>query len=426
VAAELDTLRRTPDPDAARRRDLRRMKAIAGALLVVAALTYVVALRAEQGDVPGWVGYVRAAAEAGMVGGLADWFAVTALFRRPLGLPIPHTAIIPTRKDAIGQSLGDFVGTNFLAEDVIRDRLRRAELARRGGAWLAEPEHAERVTAELANLVRAGLGLLRDEDVQAVLDQAITGRLLAMPASPPLGRLLGELVADGAHQGLVDLTVDNVHTWLLDNRDAVVRVVARQAPSWSPRFVDEAIAERVYAEVLRVVGEVRASPDHPLRESFDTFLTKFAGDLRTDAATQERVEGLKTKLLQHPEVRKAVGETGATLRRLLLEAVDDPASELRVRVAEGLASLGGRLGQEPELRAKVDGWIEDVVAHVTTNYSAELTTVITETVQRWDGVETARKIELQVGSDLQYIRINGTVVGALAGLAIQAVSQLIT
>ncbi len=404
------------------------MKAIAGGLLVVAAATYVITLRAGHagGSVPTWVGYVRAAAEAGMVGGLADWFAVTALFRRPLGLPIPHTAIIPTRKAAIGQSLGDFVGTNFLAEDVIRDRLRRAGLASRVGAWVAREENAERVTAEIATVLRAGIGVLRDEDVQAVLDQVITQRVAAIPAGPPLGKLLGQLVEDGSHRGLVDLTIDNVHTWLLDNRDSVVDVVARQAPSWSPRFVDEAIAERVYAEVLRVAGEVRANPEHPLRASFDTYLAKFAQDLRTDPATQERVDGLKVKLLAHQEVRRAVGNAAGTLRRLVLEAVDDPASELRLRVRSALADLGRRLADEPELAAKVDGWVEDVVAHVTTNYSAELTTVITDTVERWDGVETARKIELQVGSDLQYIRINGTVVGALAGLAIQAITQVIS
>ena len=407
------------------------MKAIAGGLLVVAAATYIVSLRAGFGGgsgtaAPTWVGYVRAAAAAGMVGGLADWFAVTALFRRPLGLPIPHTAIIPTRKDAIGRSLGDFVGTNFLAEEVIRDRMRRAGLAGRVGAWVGRDGSAERVSAELANLARAGLGVLRDEDVQAVLDQVITRRVAAIPLGPPLGTLLGRLVADGAHRGLVDLTIDNVHTWLLANRGAVVDVVARQAPAWSPRFVDEAIAERVYAEVLRVVGEVRASAEHPLRASFDTYLTTFAADLRTDPATQRRVEVLKAGLLAHPDVRKAVADAGGTLRRLVLEAVDDPSSELRRRVTSAVGDLGRRLVADPDFAAKVDGWIEDAVAHVTTNYSAELTTVITETVQRWDGAVTARKIELQVGSDLQYIRINGTVVGALAGLAIQAVTQVLS
>jgi len=406
------------------------MKAIAGGLLLVAAATYVVTLRvaasAGPAGAPAWLAYLRAAAGAGMVGGLADWFAVTALFRRPLGLPIPHTAIIPTRKDAIGQSLGDFVGTNFLAEQVVRDRLRRAGLAARVGAWVAREPNADRVSAELAALARAGLGVLRDEDVQAVLDQVITRRVAAIPLGPPLGTLLGRLVADGAHRGLVDLTIDNAHTWLLDNRGAVVDVVARQAPAWSPRFVDEAIAERVYAEVLRVVGEVRADPQHPLRASFDAYLTTFAADLRTDPATQQRVEALKLGLLAHPDVRMAVGQAGATVRRLVLEAVDDPSSELRRRASAAVRDVGLRLVADPDFAAKVDRWVEDAVAHVTTNYSAELTTVITETVQRWDGAGTARKIELQVGSDLQFIRINGTVVGALAGLAIQALSQVIS
>jgi uncharacterized membrane-anchored protein YjiN (DUF445 family) len=403
------------------------MKAVAGGLLVLAAATYVVSVRAGHGGtVPTWVGYVRAGAEAGMVGGLADWFAVTALFRRPLGLPIPHTAIIPTRKDAIGQSLGDFVRTNFLAEDVVRDRLRRAHLAARVGGWLAVETNAERVSAELAAVARAGLGVLRDEDVQAVLDQVITRRVAAIPIGPPLGSLLGRLVEDGAHRGLVDLTIDNVHSWLLDNHAAVVEVVARQAPAWSPRFVDEVIADRVYAEVLRVVGEVRANPDHSLRSSFDAYLTTFAADLRSDPATQQRVETIKLRLLAHPDVRKAVGDAAATVRRLVTEALDDPTSELRLRVRSAVADVGRRLVDEPDFAVKVDGWLEDAVAHVTTNYSAELTTVITETVQRWDGVETARKIELQVGSDLQYIRINGTVVGALAGLAIQAITQVLS
>jgi uncharacterized membrane-anchored protein YjiN (DUF445 family) len=414
--------------DAARRRDLRRMKGLAGALLVVAAVTYLVADRAARGQgaaVATWVLYVRTAAEAGMVGGLADWFAVTALFRRPLGLPIPHTAIIPTRKDSIGRSLGDFVGANFLAADVVRGRIRAAHVAARAGAWLQEPAHAARVTGELARALRAAVGVLRDDDVQAVIDQAITRRLAAAPAGPLLGRVLGEVVADGAHHGLVDLTVDNAYRWLVDNRTAVVDAIARQAPVWSPRFVDERVAERVHAEVLRVVGEIRDDPHHELRGSFDRFLASYARDLQEDRATQERVDDIKARLLDHPEVRRAVGDLGASLQRLLMEAVDDPDSELRARTARALATLGQRLVTEPDLRAKVDGWLEDLTVYVTTGYREELTRVITDTVERWDGRETARRIELQVGPDLQFIRINGTVVGALAGVAIQAVTMLV-
>jgi uncharacterized membrane-anchored protein YjiN (DUF445 family) len=415
-------------PEATRRRDLRRMKAFSLGLLLLAVAIFLVCLRVENAQgaaVAVWVVYLRTAAEAGVVGGLADWFAVTALFRHPLGLPIPHTAIIPTRKDAIGRSLGEFVGENFLAEAVVRERLRRADIAGRFGMWLARPENAERVTAELATGTRAVLGVLHDEDVQAVIEQTVTRRIAAIPAGPPLGRLLGQLVDDGAHRGLVDLSVESAHDWLIVNRAAVIDAIARQAPGWTPRFVDEKVAERVHAEVLRVVTEVRDNPDHDLRHSLDAFLVSFARDLREDPVLQAKVEVLKLRLLEHPAVRKAVGDLGATVRRMLLEAVDDPYSELRRRVEEGLASFGAQLRDDPVLRGKVDGWLEDVVAHLTSSYRDELTTVITDTVERWDGRETARRIELQVGPDLQFIRINGTVVGALAGLVIAAVAQLI-
>jgi uncharacterized membrane-anchored protein YjiN (DUF445 family) len=416
------------EADLARRHQLWRMKGVSLGLLLLAFAIFVVALRVEHvkgAGVAVWVVYVRTAAEAGVVGGLADWFAVTALFRHPLGLPIPHTAIIPARKDAIGRSLGDFVGENFLAEPVVRDRIRRAGLAGRVGAWLAKPESAARVTRELATATRAALELLRDDDVQAVIEHTVTRRLADLPVGPPLGRLLGGVVDDGAHHGLVDLSIASAYTWLVDNRASVVAAVARQAPGWTPRFVDEAVSERIYAEVLRVVGEVRDDPHHELRGSFDRFLSALARDLREDPATQARADALKARLLEHPDVRRAVGDIGGAVRRMLMEAVDDPDSELRRRVEAGIASFGARLHDEPELQAKVDGWAEDVVAYVTTTYRAELTTVITDTVERWDGPETARRIELQVGSDLQFIRINGTVVGALAGVGIAAIVQLL-
>ncbi len=173
-----------------KRRELRRMKVVAGSLLLAAAVIYI--LTTVFGG-QGWLGYVRAMAEASMVGALADWFAVTALFRRPLGLPIPHTAIIPTRKDTIGNSLGDFVGTNFLAEEVVRDKLQRVGIASRLGGWVAKPENAERVTSELATVVRGAMTVLRDEDVQAVMEQAVVGRLVAQPWGPPIGQLLGRV-----------------------------------------------------------------------------------------------------------------------------------------------------------------------------------------------------------------------------------------
>jgi uncharacterized membrane-anchored protein YjiN (DUF445 family) len=418
----LDQLIPPAAPD--QRRDLRRMKSLATALLAAAAVVYLLASRAEDGG-PAWVGYVRAAAEASMVGALADWFAVTALFRRPLGLPIPPTAIIPTRKDQLGAGLGDFVGTHFLSEQVVRDRLKSVGVAARVGGWLTDPDHARRVTDEAATALRGAIEVLRDDDVRAVLEQALLPRLLEAPVGPPLGRLLTRVVEDRAHEGVLQLAIDQVNRWLAQNEDVVVDAVARQAPAWSPRFVDEAVALRVYREVVRVAGEVQRDPEHPLRRSVDRFLAQTGRDLQDDLETIHRAEQLKAGLLAHPAVRAAAGDLAGSVRAALLEAVANPDGELRRRAAAGVASFGGRLSSDDRLRAKVDGWLEDAAAYLVTTYRDELTATITETVNRWDGEETARKVELAVGRDLQFIRINGTLVGGLAGIGIHALTQLL-
>ena len=397
------------------------MKMVAGGLLLAAAIVYIVTTLAGG---HGWVGYVKAMAEASMVGAIADWFAVTALFRRPLGLPIPHTAIIPTRKDALGDSLGDFVGTNFLAENVVRDRLRRVGIAGRLGGWLAVPEHAERVTAELATVVRGAVAVLRDEDVQAVVEQAVVARVMAVPWGPPLGKLLGRVLTDGAHHKLVDLLCDRAYDWVRENHETVLRVVSDRAPSWSPKFVDGLLADRVYGEILSFAWAVKTDVNHPMRLAIDTFLIEFAQDLQTDPDTMKRAEQVKHQVLEHPEVRNLINSAWGTAKRMLLDAAEDPSSELRRRVRDGLVSLGGRLVTEDSLSEKVDTWVQDAAGYVVRNYSTEITTLITDTVARWDAQETSRKIELQVGRDLQFIRINGTVVGALAGLLIYTLSQL--
>jgi uncharacterized membrane-anchored protein YjiN (DUF445 family) len=414
--------------DQERRSDLRRMKGVAGGLLALAAVAYVVAeavARHQGADVSAWVVYLRAAAVAGMVGGLADWFAVTALFRHPLGVPVPHTAIVPTRKDAIGRSLGEFVETYFLAEDVVRGRVLSARPSARAGAWLTVPGNAERVTAEAAGALRAGLSVLGDDDVQAVLEQTVVRRLRQVPTGPVLGRLLGQVVADGGHRRLVDLTLENTTRWLVTHKEAAVDAIAAQAPAWSPRFVDERVADRVYAEVVRVVTDMRDDPAHPLRASLDRFLASYAEDLQHDPRTQQRADEARDALLSHPQVRLAFADAAASVRAVVLEAVDDPDGELRVRMADSVRAFGARLVAEPELQAKVDGWLADLAAHVANGYRGELTTLITDTVERWDGRETARRIELHVGRDLQFIRINGTVVGALAGLAIEALTRVV-
>ncbi|HEX8932845.1 MAG TPA: DUF445 domain-containing protein [Pseudonocardiaceae bacterium] len=399
------------------------MKAVALAFLLGAAVVYVVT-RLYQNAAP-WVGYVQAMAEASMVGALADWFAVTALFRHPLGLKIPHTAIIPRKKDALGENLGDFVGANFLAEVVVADKLHRVGVSARLGNWLAQSLNAERATAEIATAVGAVMTVLRDEDVQAVMENALVKRILERPWGPPLGRLLGQLLTDGTHHKLVDLLAERIYEWVRDNHAAVLRVVSQRLPGWSPRFIDELVADKLYGEVLSFAWAVHTEADHPMRKAVDTFLLEFTEDLKTDPAMIERAEAIKLQVLAHPEVQILLGSAWGTAKKMLLGAAEDPSSELRRRVHDGLMGFGGRLIEDAELRSKVDNWLQGVAGYVVANYRGEITTLITDTVQRWDAQETARKVELQVGRDLQFIRINGTVVGALAGLVIHTISQLL-
>jgi len=399
------------------------MKAVATGFLLAATVLYVIA-RWQQGHGAGWADYLGAAAQAAMVGALADWFAVTALFRHPLGLPIPHTAIIPNRKEALGRSLGDFVGENFLSQDVIRARLRAIGPAGRLGGWLAEEKHADRVTTEVAGWARGIFTVLRDDEVQAALSHTVNRWLADAPLGPPAGRLLGRFVAQDGHRPVVDLLSRRAVQWLQEHPEALERAVAGEAPSWTPRFVDERVARRIHRELVHFAEAVRDEPDHPARGAIDTFLTDFARDLQYDPRTLAQAERLKRDLIGHPEVQRLVGSSWQTLRSMLVAAAEDGDGELRARMRDAVASFGRRLVEDERLRAKTDAWIEDAAVHVVTAYRGEITALITDTVEAWDGEETSRKVEIQVGRDLQFIRINGTVVGALAGLLIYVLTRV--
>ena len=411
--------------DEQKRRDLRRMKAVATGFLVGATIVFFIAKYLESVQGLPWAAYVRASAEAGMVGALADWFAVTALFRHPLRIPIPHTAIIPRKKDMIGDSLGDFVGENFLSEAVVRDKLERVGVAEQVGLWIGEQRNADRVTTELVTAARAVVTVLRDEDVQNVIETVAVRKLMEIPVGPPLGKALEGVLTDGAHRRLVDLVCDRAYDWVADNQEMVLRVVHERAPSWTPRFVDDMVADKLFAEIRGYAWGVKTDPEHPLRHAVDRYLAEFARDLQSDPATMDRAEQVKRQVVEHPEVQHFIGRAWTVVKGMVLDAADDPSNELRLRVRDGLMAFGRRLGRDAELSGKLDGWMADAACYVVRHYRSQITTLITETVAKWDAEETSRKIELQVGRDLQWIRINGTVVGALAGLVIHTVGELV-
>ena len=374
-------------------------------------------------DVGTWVGYVGGAAEAGMVGALADWFAVTALFKHPLGIPIPHTAIIRRKKDQLGEGLGTFVRENFLSPAVVETKLRDAQVPGRLGKWLSEPAHAERVAGESATVLRVLVEFLRDDDVQQVIDRMIVRRIAEPQWGPPVGRVLGTLLAENRQEALIQLLADRAFEWSLNAGDVIARVVERDSPSWSPRFIDQLVGDRIHRELMDFTDKVRRDPGHELRRSATRFLFEFADDLQHDPATITRADEVKEQLMAREEVANAAATAWKTLKRLVLEGVDDPSSTLRSRIADTVVGIGEALRDDADLRDKVDNWLVRAAQHLVTKYGVEITAIITETIERWDAGEASRRIELHVGRDLQFIRINGTVVGALAGLVIYAVGQ---
>ena len=414
-----------PEADAERLRSLRQMKAVALGFLLGATVIFLACRWGQAHGGPAWLGYVGAAAEAGMVGALADWFAVTALFRHPLGLKIPHTAIIKRKKDQLGEGLGNFVRENFLSAEVVETKLRDAEVASRLGKWLAEPDHAARVGSETATVLRVGVELLNDEDIQQAIDKTIVKRLAEPQWGPPVGRVLSQLLAENRQEALIQLLSDRAFEWALNAGPTIERVVLRDSPSWSPRFVDQLVGDRIHRELMDFTDKVRRDPNHELRRSATRFLFEFAADLQNDAATIAKAETVKEQLMERDEVTRAAETAWKTLKRLVLDGVDDPSSALRSRIADSVMAIGETLRDDAELRDKVDGWIIRGAQHLVTQYGSEATTIITDTIERWDAEEASRRIELHVGRDLQFIRINGTVVGALAGLVIYTVAQLL-
>jgi uncharacterized membrane-anchored protein YjiN (DUF445 family) len=406
--------------DDVRRRALRRMRSIALGLLLAAAVVYVVTLGED-----GFWGFVNAGAEASMVGAIADWFAVTALFRHPLGLPVPHTALIPKRKDELGRGLEEFVGENFLQEAVIRDRIADAEPSRRTGEWLAQERNARVVTDEVSSVAAIALAKVRDDHVASLVNDALVPRLREEPLAPLAGDLLKEILVEEGHHGLVDVALAELHDWLVENPETVGDVLGERAPWWTPPALNDMVVNRIHVELVRWVADIRDDPHHRARRAFDQLLETWAEDLLHDPETQARAERLKERFLDTPHLASTAISLWNALRRALTASLEDPQGAVRDRLHVELMAFAKRLGEDAELRARLDGMLADAAVFVVGRYGKEVTAVITHTIERWDGKEAAERIELHVGRDLQFIRINGTIVGGLVGVLIHTGSVLL-
>lgn len=404
-----------------RRHQLKRMKRRATGMLVVMTAFFLVITVFTDGT--GVWGYLQAMAEASMVGGLADWFAVTALFRHPLGIPIPHTAVIVERKDEFGRTLGEFVQENFLSAGVITERVRNAHVVQRAAEWLSKPDNATQLSGHAADLAVGLADLVNDEDVHRLVDEELSAAVERLPLASLAGRGLEMMTAENRHHELLDAILRGLERFLDDSRETLRARFAEEAPWWLPDAVDDRIFERLFDGVCRLLHDVNRDPNHEVRKQFDTWVTSLIDRLEHSPEMQERVDELKREVLEHPQLREWSGSLWGEVKQVLREQAAEPDSELRKRIADGVQALGRRLCDDGALREKAEQMIEDGVSFLAENFHDELAELISGTVERWDASETSQKLELLLGRDLQWIRINGTVVGGLAGLVIHAIAQ---
>jgi uncharacterized membrane-anchored protein YjiN (DUF445 family) len=398
---------------------LRRMKLSASALLVLAAGLYVFSLFV---DWPG-IGYLRTGSEAAMVGGLADWFAVTALFRHPLGLPIPHTGLVPRKKDELATKLGEFVTGHFLTRTVVVEQVTRAAIVPKAGAWLAEPTNADRLAKELAFNAGALLEAMDDDAVVEYVIELLRRDVARRSYAPVLGRTLERALAGGTQQPLVEILARRAHHYLRQNREALVpplRLFAERrgwiAYLWSTDTRLRSVLDGL-AETFR---DVELNPRHDLRLWLDGLLASLAAELQTDPVTAAKLNELASRFIEdsRPLLQEIVTDAMASVR----ESLTDPDGALQTRLSLLVRQVGRRAQTDAVFRRRAEEIVEGLLGHVVERYGSELTELIRRQVGDWDATAASRNIELAVGRDLQFIRINGTLVGALAGLAIHTLS----
>ncbi|MEJ2408261.1 MAG: DUF445 domain-containing protein [Novosphingobium sp.] len=404
------------------------MRLFATALLLAMAAAFFT-FRHLAGLYPEWrmpLGFATAFAEAAMVGGLADWFAVTALFRRPLGLPIPHTAIIPVNKDRIADSMARFLRDNFLTPQVVARRLHGFNLAASAGTFLSDPRGGDpsRLREGAAGLFADVLESLDPEQMGGMVKLGLRRQLEKTELAPLLGQMLDNAIADRRHLPVLESLLRKIGE-IVEANETMIRGMIHQRANTIMRWtgLDERLANGVLDGTYRVLAEVIVQPDHPLRGKIDDGLTKLADDLRSDPAMRLKVERVKFELLENPAAASWMDAMWERAREALLRAMRNPDTALAGSLGRSMAQLGQALTEDARLQALVNRFARRTLVGVSSRYGSEIVRLVSETVKRWDAKTVSGRIESAVGRDLQFIRVNGTVVGGLVGLAIHAVER---
>jgi len=400
------------------------MKVVATGLLVAMAAVFAVARTLEPGYP--WLGYVKSFAEAAMVGGLADWFAVTALFRHPLGLPIPHTAIIPRNKDRIGEALASFLKENFLIPAVVARRMQRLDVAGAAGRFLQTPaREGTRIRGGASRLIADIFESLDDERLGGIVKGAIASRLRKMEVSPLLGHALASAINEDRHVPMLEAGI----RWMaraLDANEPLIREMVHKKANWVLKLagLDAKLADAIIDGLRKLTVEMSTDPAHPVRVKIEEALVQLANDLQTRPETRERVESIKDQLLDNKSVSLWLDALWQRGREAIIRAARNPDAVLAGKLGEILKSMGGTLESDPRIRAAINQFARRAVVGMAASYGGSIVKLVSETVRGWDARTVTARLEAAVGRDLQYIRINGTLVGGLVGLILHVIDKL--
>lgn len=400
------------------------MRVVATALLVLMAIIFIAARSFEDGRP--WLGFVRAFAEAAMVGGLADWFAVTALFRHPLGLPIPHTAIIPRNKDRIAANLATFLRTNFLTPGIVARRLEQFDMAGAAGRWLAQPSRDGRLRRGFGKLMAQFVEALDSDAIGGLIRQAALSRFRGVEISPLLGQMLEGAIEANRHEPLIEAGL----RWAartLDANEMMIRDLVRARTAWFLRLaaVDERVSDNIIKALRKLLHDMAEDPAHPLRLRVIEGLRTLAFDLKHLPETRGKVEAIKNELIESPVVGAYLTGLWESSKKSLLHALADPDAAFAGRLGEAMRRLGQTLEADARLRGAINLYARRAIVSLVADYGDEVVRIVSDTINGWDARTVTEKLETAVGRDLQYIRINGTLIGGLVGLGIHSMSVLL-
>ena len=407
------------DNNEIKKANLRKMKNIALSVLGIAILVFFVAHHYK-------IGWLKAISEAAMVGGIADWFAVVALFRHPLGIPIPHTALIPNNKDAIGQNLGTFVSDEFLIKEKLEVKLDEFDFATKATNWLKEQKNADTIASLVVeNVIPGVLKTIDDADVKTFIQQQFEVKMQELNFGQWIASGLESLSKSNKQAQLITNVLTVLATELEANKEEISEKVKKSTPWYTLGVADKKIAEGVFNGLYEFL-DMAKEPDSSIRQKIDSYVLKFIEDLKSSPEMQQKISSLIIEFTQKEEVKDYIGSIWQEVKNAVLADLENgEQSKIKLNLARMIGNFGTTIQNDTVMTTKINNFIKIDLLGVLLRNKKAIGDLIATSVQSWDKEEISNKLELEIGKDLQYIRINGTVVGGLVGLLIYFVEQFI-